>query len=301
MNIERALRNNRVLKSLTGLNIIAFNKLSVTFEAELSKFNLENIDTKKRQRALGGGRKSKVETAKEKLFFLLFYFKVYPTFDVAGFLFDANRSQPFHWVKKLQQVLERSLKRALVLPKRKISSVEEFLRLFPEAKDIFIDGVERKTLRPKKPKAATRKYSGKKKTHTRKNIVITNEKRKILVVTKSKNGKMHDKKILDKANIMQYIPKDFTLWVDKGFKGINKLTNASVMMPKFNSKKNPLTKSEKENNAVISGIRMLVEHAIGGVKRFAIIANPFRNKNGSDDKVTELCAGLWNYHLEFSK
>lgn len=48
MNIERALRNNRVLKSLTGLNIIAFNKLSVTFEAELSKFNLENIDTKKR-------------------------------------------------------------------------------------------------------------------------------------------------------------------------------------------------------------------------------------------------------------
>jgi hypothetical protein len=63
------------------------------------------------------------------------------------------------------------------------------------------------------------------------------------------------------------------------------------------SKKKHLTAEEKSNNAVISGIRMTVEHAINGVKRFAIIANPFRNKNGKDDKFTEICAGLWNWHL----
>ncbi len=107
--------------------------------------------------------------------------------------------------------------------------------------------------------------------------------------------------MLDKSGILQCIPKCCTIWVDKGFKGIDKLTKSRIMMPKFNSKKNPLTPSEKQDNATISGIRMIVEHAIGGLKRFAIIANPFRNKNGKDDKVTELCAGLWNYHLEFSK
>ncbi len=141
MDVARALKNNRVLKSLTGLNIIAFNSLSKIFESELNKLHLEGIDFKKRQRALGGGRKSKIETAKEKLFFLLFYFKVYPTYDVAGFLFNVDRSQPFHWVKKLEEALERSLKRALVLPKRKINSIDEFFRLYPDAKDVFIDGV----------------------------------------------------------------------------------------------------------------------------------------------------------------
>ncbi|CEG12812.1 hypothetical protein MSIBF_A2760001 [groundwater metagenome] len=49
---------------------------------------------------------------------------------------------------------------------------------------------------------------------------------------------------------------------------------------------------------MISGIRVKVEHAIGGVKRFGIVSNIFRNKtDGLDDKVMEISCGLWNYHL----
>ena len=50
---------------------------------------------------------------------------------------------------------------------------------------------------------------------------------------------------------------------------------------------------------IISSIRMCVEHAIGGMKRFGMISGIFRNKNGFDDIVTRLCAGLWNFHIMY--
>ncbi|RQH12617.1 transposase family protein, partial [Okeania hirsuta] len=57
---------------------------------------------KPRVRALGGGRKARLLEAKDKLFFILFYFKCYPTFDVAGILFDLHRSRAHYWMLRLQ-------------------------------------------------------------------------------------------------------------------------------------------------------------------------------------------------------
>lgn len=37
----------------------------------------------------------------DKLFFVLFYFKCYPTFDLAGILFDFDRSQANRWLHRL--------------------------------------------------------------------------------------------------------------------------------------------------------------------------------------------------------
>jgi len=46
--------------------------------------------------------------------------------------------------------------------------------------------------------------------------------------------------------------------------------------------------------------RVLVEHAIEGVKRFGIVSDKFHNrKDGFDDKVMVISCGLWNYHLKF--
>ena len=72
-------------------------------------------------------------------------------------------------------VLEAVLGRACVLPRRKIASVEEFLHYFLEVKDLLIDGTERPTQRPS-GKNRSRRYSGKKRTHTRKALVGVTEK-----------------------------------------------------------------------------------------------------------------------------
>ena len=64
---------------------------------------------KPRQRSVGGGLLARLRTFEHKLFYILFYFKCYPTFDLAGILFDIDRSQAHHWAHRLQPILEAAL------------------------------------------------------------------------------------------------------------------------------------------------------------------------------------------------
>jgi len=163
INISRAMKSNRVLKSLTGLNIEKFQELVTYFEILLSEESAKKSKNKKRQRAIGGGSKHTLQTAEEKLFYILFYVKVYPTFDMAGFIFNVNRSQTNRWMHTLLPLLEKALDRRVVLPKRQIQSMDEFMKLFPDVQDIFIDATERRVQRPQNNTKQKRLYSGKKK------------------------------------------------------------------------------------------------------------------------------------------
>ncbi len=61
-------------------------------------------------------------------------------------------------------VFTNTLGKEFLLPKRKISSLEEFFELFPVAKEVFIDSTERPRRRPKDAeKQKKHYYSGKKK------------------------------------------------------------------------------------------------------------------------------------------
>ena len=96
------------------------------------------------------------------------------------------------WFHKFLPILEKTLGRQMVLPKKKLNSKEEFMKLFGND-DIFIDGTERPINRPKSKKKIKKQYSGKRKRHTRKNVIICNNKRQILCVTPSHDGRIHDK------------------------------------------------------------------------------------------------------------
>ena len=87
------------------------------------------------------------------------------------------------------------------------------------------------------------------------------------------------------------IPPNVAKWADTGFQGIAK-SMENVVMPK----------KEKENNRVISSFRVIVEHAIGGIKRFRVLTDVLRNRIGIfDDLVMEIGAGMWNYHLRYTQ
>ncbi|WP_375340289.1 transposase family protein [Okeania sp.] len=51
----------------------------------------KHLRNKPRQRSVGGGRKAPLPTVEDKLFYILFYLKCYPTFDLASILFDMDR------------------------------------------------------------------------------------------------------------------------------------------------------------------------------------------------------------------
>lgn len=297
MNISSTLKNVRVAKSLTGLTPAEFWNLVPLFETNF--LEQRNILLPNRTRKVGGGRKGHLPTSADKLFAALLYLKSYPTFDVLGFMLNMERTRACRNIHLLVPVLSKTLGRQLVLPKRQIRSVEEFLTLFPEVKDVFIDGTDRRVQRPRNPKKQNKLYSGKRKTTTRKNIVVADEKKEILYLTPTKSGRRHDKRLLDKSGI-ENLPPEITAWVDTGFVGLSK-THPNVQIPKKHTKRRPLTYEEKENNRLISSFRVVVEHAICGMKRMKAVTDVYRNKKVNfDDTLMLLSAGIWNYHLRFA-
>lgn len=109
----------------------------------------------------------------------------------------------------------------------------------------------------------------------------------------------------ERAGVVQWF-KDFVLWVDLGYFGMQKTYDAdTVNMPhkkSRKSKKTPsptLTEEQKAENRAISRVRVIVEQAISGLKRFNIVAHPFRNRlKDFVDTAALLAAGLWNWKLK---
>ena len=294
--LKKAMLRERTMRAITGMSIRQFIELSfVVHQILLSKPNKVKV------RRAGGGRNHSLRNTEEKTFFILFYLKVYPTCDFASILCLVDKSQICRWVKILLPVLEQALGRTLSLPKRKISTITEFQEAFPDIYDIIIDATERRSRRPSLPKALKRRYSGKKKSHTRKNTVIIDEHKRIRFISPTREGRRHDLSLLKKEALIPNIPPGISLWVDKGYTGIHFLvpTGVNINIPKKRRKKHPLTQQERLENQAINSIRISVEHAIGGMKRFGCMQTPIRNRDWNiENQLPALCAGLWNFHLD---
>ncbi|EGY28739.1 hypothetical protein Rin_00013170 [Candidatus Regiella insecticola 5.15] len=129
---------------------------------------------------------------------------------------------------------------------------------------------------------------------------MTDETRRVGFVSQSKNGRRHDKRLLDKADIVRHIPPEITVWADTGFQGINK-QHPNTPLPQKATRKTPLSPEQKQENKLISGIRMTVEHAIAGIKRLGCMTQSLRNRRPFiDDTFMLLSTGLWNFHLKMA-
>lgn len=296
MNIVKILAHPRRAQAMTGISKKEFDDLAITFEQVINENKrIASIATIRR---FGGGRIGRLATTPEKLFYILFYLKTYPTFDVIGTWFDFDATNACKNTHILLLALEKSLGRKIVLPDRKASSIEEIFERFPEIKDVFADGMERPVQRPRNQKKQRKLYSGKKKNHARKSVILTDDHKRILLLTQTKSARRHDKRLADKDSLFEAIPEDITVWVDTGFQGILK-QHQNTMIPTKATKAKPLTIEQKQENKVISGIRVVVEHAISAIKRFRSVSEKYRNhRPNTDDKFMLTAAGLWNLHLQ---
>lgn len=293
---EKVKTKPRVFRSLTGLNPEEFDKLLISFTKAWEDFIQKNYLDKKRKRAFGGGRKPKLSSIEDKLFFILFYFKIYPLQEVIAFLFDISQGQANEWIHKLSEVLNNSLDYENQLPERDAKNLEEVLDEHIEL-EFMIDGTERQIQRPKDNTKQKTFYSGKKKCHTVKNNVITDaNNRKIIYLSKTCEGKKHDKKICDEEEYT--FPKDSKLWKDTGFQGYEP-ENTSTFQPKKKPKGKELSCIDKLVNRAISSIRVFVEHVIGGIKICRIVKDIYRNhKKNFEDLIMETACGLHNFRAE---
>ena len=109
-------------------------------------------------------------------------------------------------------------------------------------------------------------------------------------------GKRHDKKIADEEN--PTFPQNISLYKDTGFQGYDP-DGIATFQPQKKPKGKALTPEQKEQNRLISSIRVVIEHIINGVKRCRIIKDVFRHtKEMYEDLVMEIACGLHNFRVE---
>ena len=66
------------------------------------------------------------------------------------------------------------------------------------------------------------------------------------------------------------------MYQDTGFQGFAP-AGINIIQPKKKPKGRDLTLEEKEENRKISSIRIRIEHAISGIKRYRIVKDKLRN------------------------
>jgi hypothetical protein len=287
-----------LFQSFTGLTLPAFAQLLPAFAQAYAR-SLDTRDQQRplpRQRQRGGGRKAVLQTAEDKMVFILVYFRHYPVQVLQGFLFGMGQSQANEWIHRLTPLLEAALGQRCYLPARPTKDLTTLLAACPGL-EFILDGTERPVRRAKDPHRQQAQYSGKKKRHTVKNVVISDKRtRKIKGLSATVAGKTHDKKLADEAGVD--FPLGSRLWKDSGFQGYEP-EGVSTFQPKKKPKGGELTAEEKAENQRIARERIGVEHSIGGVKVYGIVREVFRNlKGGFEDVVMVIACGLHNLRLE---
>lgn len=173
---------------------------------------------KVRQRQGGGGATGVLPQMEDKLLFILVYQKTNPLQTMHGLQFALSQPQTNYWIHHLLPVLQRALAALEVAPERDASRVATSPLTLEGAPNLAIDGTERRRQRPQDAMAQKEHYSGKKKAHTDKNLLLVNENTgKVSYLGPTLAGKTHDKRAADAAQIAY--PTNATLDKDTGFQG----------------------------------------------------------------------------------
>src|SRR5436305_3786954 len=142
----------------TGLTVAEFDILFCSFSHawdEYRKINYVN----------SGGGNPKLPRVIDKLFFILFYYKLYPIQAAMGVVFGMSQSQVCTWIHALTPVIRRALGIETCLPERNPRKLKEVLEACA-LHDFLIDGSERERQRPSDHDEQKDFYSGKQKAHT---------------------------------------------------------------------------------------------------------------------------------------
>jgi hypothetical protein len=319
MSLYRKLsRKPNLFLSVTGMNIHQFQELLPQFEQIFDKLEAKRkrkvVRTgKKRLRQIGGGAPF-ANSLPDRLLMLLLYYRLYLTQEFMTLLFCAeDKSVICRSIQLMRPVFEtvlpvpeRARTRLLSIADKeqkrrtkRIGSVEEFRQAYPEL-TFIIDGVEQPKRKPKAPAKRKSDYSGKKKRHTLKQIVISTPSGIIVDQSPSVGGRQHDFKVFTDDHAARALCSEFTdyrvtMYGDSGFDGMAKMKlPIEVRLNEKARRNHPLTRDQKKLNRLRSSTRIRVEHTFSRRKKYAIAADIYRNRDEDYDQAMNIVGGLVN-------
>jgi DDE superfamily endonuclease/Helix-turn-helix of DDE superfamily endonuclease len=278
----RLRRKPSTFRQFTGLTVVEFDKLLAQLEPALVARQAKARRARSRKRKVGAGRKPKLAVA-DRLFVTLVYYRVYVAQAFLGGLFGVDAGT----VCRLVAAVGLALTGIFRIPERKVTIAED------ELAAAFVDATEQPTNRPSAKQR--RHYSGKKKRHTIKHQVVVVRKRKrgrgkrkvrVAAVGKAASGKTHDKKMYDRSRLE--LPDGVRGTGDSGYQGTD------LEVPHKRPRGGTLTRRQRAGNRRLSKRRIVVEHGIGKMKIWRIVADRFRNPRRKHTVIMKNVAGLHN-------
>lgn len=266
---------------MLGIKYSQFEAILPRFSQALRLAETKEAWSKPRVRLPGGGRKATLKTDRQKLFFMFFYYKVYPTFRLAQVLFEFDKANIQIWFEFLQGVFHQALGCELRLPLVRARCIKEVLTICPALKEFLIDATERRINRPKDLVAQEFYYSGKKKYHTVKTQILVNPRtKKIIAVSPTVEGKRHDKRLAEGDPALSHAPPGSKALADSGYQGLEANLNSftKIVTPYKKPRRGELSDFQKQTNKQISSIRVRVEHPFAYLKHFNILSHTFRSR-----------------------
>lgn len=292
--------NHRFMLRLTSLSEAEFCCLLVHFDL-LWQEQHRHFDLQGKRRRLEKfteHRSMSLRGSADKLFFLLVYLKQNPTQEYQAFAFSMSQGKVSQWLRLLLPLLERALERLKCLPARTPERLYASLRVL-SGQALLMDATEREIPRSADWERQRHEYSGKQRTHTVKNLLLSEEGGKVLYLSATVEGSLHDKALADEMELE--FAQEQALLLDLGFLGY-KTEEAQLCLPVKKPPKGVLTDFDRMYNRLLASLRVSVEHTVAGVKRIRITKEKIRLQGDQvRDKVMLIACGLHNLRRNYRK
>lgn len=313
MFTERILHKHPALIcAFTGIRANEFWNMLEKMHSKLAAYELRRHTRDGRKRAIGAGRKFDQSLALRTIA-VLSYLRLHVPQLVIALMFGLTQCDISRDLRRLLPLIQAALPCPEVWDI--VKDAGELITLPSEQltdKHVLVDATEQQVFRPSKDNEERKLYySGKKKTFTLKTQLVADDEHHILAISTSVPGAMHDKKLSDEVQTLERLPDGCEVDADKGYQGLanqvglitvrnpetgieQQVPRLTVYTPFKKTKGKELTEEQKDFNFQLSAIRVRVEHCIGWVKNWAIIATRFRCSNLIYTSVMQTVCGLVN-------
>jgi len=252
---------------------------------------LESRADRKRQRVANDGRPRTV-TPLHKVLMTLLYLRHNVQHEVVGALWGCSADTAENACHEVVPVLRD------LFPTEKWDAEKQWRRneptWTPDAVDkVIIDSFESPVRRPSLQERQKRVYSGKKKRHTLKTQVATDQDGEILTLEAGHRGPQADLKLYDEAPLPEPLANKPRI----GDKGYYSQDHPELITPHKKPRGGELTAEQKAENKAIAHQRIVVEHAIRRIKGFRLLRDDYRLALGLFPMIASAVVGL----IQFSR
>lgn len=302
-----------LVKALTGLPADEFWQTVAAAEAQWAGYQRQRARADRR-RAVGGGRRSARPLAL-RVAVVLTYLRLHVPQAVVGWLFGTSQAAVSRELRAVLPALQPCLPCPVVwepVGDEQAVPAATVLTLDGLAEGrVLIDATEQRVSRPGDDATQRRYYSGKKRQHTLKTQFVTDGGHRILAISAAVPGATHDKPLCDALHTLDRLPDGVEALADKGYQGLAAQVEAAARcdvasreeraQPRLTARtphKKPrggeLTEEQRQCNRHLGSIRIRVEHCLGWLKHWAVLATRFRCAHDRYTPIMCVICGLVN-------